>query len=250
MLTLWESYRATAIRPRYDLADVQACYLLRYFPSYTLLLPHVLGLVGEDFDQEEINVSFFGAGPAPEFVGLINYLRNRSSATSINCSLFDSSAQWEFARAISLGAILRSRWPRKDLSLEEIATDLTRRWEPNGLELTSGDELDLAVFQNCLNELTEPGRQMVRRNVGRLIDRMPRHSLITFIEPANYDLQGLSGTRVLLKPDARNVSCLPVLRTLPDMVEEARLLVRYPKRLNGRILATSVDFHSLVLQKR
>jgi hypothetical protein len=64
------------------------------------------------FDQEEVDVTLFGAGPAPELFGLLYFLeQNYPAINTVYAYLLDvSSSQWRFARSIGLEQLIRLVW--------------------------------------------------------------------------------------------------------------------------------------------
>jgi hypothetical protein len=64
---------APNVRVNYRTKNVQAAYMLRYFPQYSQVLPTILddlknAQVSLPFDQENLSACFFGAGPPPRFM--------------------------------------------------------------------------------------------------------------------------------------------------------------------------------------
>ena len=62
----------------YNDPDLQEAYLLAYYPHYIELLFEVLASLENDCQaqlnrNEDLHACFFGAGPAPELVGLAAY---------------------------------------------------------------------------------------------------------------------------------------------------------------------------------
>jgi hypothetical protein len=161
---LWGSYQNGLVKYDYDTELAQIVYLLRYYLPYAKPIQEILEhLKTSEFDHfltplttsTDLDIAFFGAGPAPELYGFLDYIHNNDwSAKSITAHLFDEK-KWSVARKITKENILSKilqRVPRKNRDL------LTADWEwtfdcpvkPDGWEFLS--KCKLIWFQNCFNE--------------------------------------------------------------------------------------------------
>lgn len=77
---LWQSYRRQSVVADYADPATQEAYLLRYFPYYSLPLKKELDRLhqgGCELPKAELlKAAFFGCGPGPEVVGLMQHLVN------------------------------------------------------------------------------------------------------------------------------------------------------------------------------
>lgn len=118
---------------------------MRYFPFYTLLVETELDdLRANGFalpDVELLNACFFGYGPGPEVIGLINYLRKLKSETlMISSRLMDiASEAWSHSRKIIPGFLAEPLW---ELRLIEHKT--------NSVSLQNADTLRGIDLKDCL----------------------------------------------------------------------------------------------------
>ena len=82
----------------YGQQSFQNGYLVAYFPYYIEPIYHVLksaDLPDELFNQDNLQVSFFGGGPCPEALGLAAYLREKvPNLKSVDISIFDREMSW------------------------------------------------------------------------------------------------------------------------------------------------------------
>ena len=161
---LWGSYQKEKPDYNYDNELAQIVYLLRYYLPYAKPIGEILELLKTSefahylaplITSSDLDIAFFGAGPAPELYGFLDYIHNNSwSAKSITAHLFDEK-KWIIARKIAKEKILSKilqRVPRKNRDL------LTADWEwtfdyggkPDGWEFLS--KCKLIWFQNCFNE--------------------------------------------------------------------------------------------------
>ena len=86
---LWQSFQNQDDVFDYLSEEKQECYLLRYFYPYSTFLAQELSQIEESYFEQKnsYSVSFFGAGPAPELIGLLHFFMvNRHN----NVSTFDA----------------------------------------------------------------------------------------------------------------------------------------------------------------
>ena len=107
---VWGSYQSQDVSTNYLSKESQNCYLLRYFIPYSNLLRleldnlkihEEINVFGNNTKRVKINkihASFFGPGPAPEILGLMEHLSNCHSPSieNLQINLFDiNSSTWE-----------------------------------------------------------------------------------------------------------------------------------------------------------
>lgn len=156
--SLRQSYRLRYVSVDYSGSNVQAAYLLAYYPQYAEITHKVLCDLAQNYlhpyfaGRRELQACFFGAGPAPETVG---WLR------SLNCNY--STAKHAVAHTYDIAA---DTWGRSREITEYVASQLflTLGFTLNGnsLNLCQKHALSaireviqicrLFVIQNCLNE--------------------------------------------------------------------------------------------------
>ncbi|MGB5970244.1 MAG: hypothetical protein WBG70_18155 [Spirulinaceae cyanobacterium] len=70
------SYKSNIVMTNYSSEEVQAAYLLGYYPHYAYMNLQVLEKLEKDylpFENSEVKACFFGSGPTTEAVGLATY---------------------------------------------------------------------------------------------------------------------------------------------------------------------------------
>ncbi|MFP4101632.1 hypothetical protein [Coleofasciculus sp.] len=110
---LWESYRSNKVKIDYSDHDVQAAYLIRYYPHYVQMTLEILRLSPELFTfGHTINASFFGAGSCPEVAGLAQFLTEHCQETkSVIVNIYDSASTiWKPSRTITKEFVLPRLW--------------------------------------------------------------------------------------------------------------------------------------------
>jgi magnesium-transporting ATPase (P-type) len=76
---LRQSYRNNSVSVNYSRVEVQSAYLITYYPQYAEMTRHILEQVELShktlflFEQKHLEVCLFGAGAAPEVVGLVSF---------------------------------------------------------------------------------------------------------------------------------------------------------------------------------
>ena len=231
---LANSYQTKKVNVNY--LDFQNVYLLRYFPFYVPLLQNLLnGLVKENVrlpDADVCRPMFFGCGPAPEFVGLLNHLRSSlPDVKKIKARFVDKqAADWRLSLDINLKYVAAPRWRGRRFDHESIVADIG---VAGLLRKVNPATCHLAVFQNCFNEVSSASNQVVE-NIKQLVKTMPTRSLIVII-----DRSGFGVTKQMLKElkswamqssvvkvvgnvslDEQTHCCSPILNTIPEIIRD------------------------------
>jgi molecular chaperone DnaK (HSP70) len=174
---LRNAYRNYPVHVSYNKIDIQASYLITYFPHYYQLIYKILL---EDFPsifdgKKRVKLIYFGGGPGPEIYGTIKYIKNnRPDVKIVDVILFDINAkQWEYSHKILekylLQAILKSGL-RVNLMFNHF--DLTQAFDTK----INNDHIancDLIVFQNCLNEIPILSTGQLKKNFQQIYNLMP-----------------------------------------------------------------------------
>ena len=136
-----------------DYRHTASAYLLAYVPAYIRMAERVLVRVLKGAAiGPTLRVGIVGAGPAPEAVALVNYLRRAPRLCEhLDIHLFDvATGAWGPVRTALVDVGCRARWPGTiDVAHHDL--DLAR---PSGVAAHRNvfASLDLIVVQNCLNE--------------------------------------------------------------------------------------------------
>jgi hypothetical protein len=170
----------------YTNSNIQASYLLTYFPHYTELLQVALNKTNATIANENINrLLLFGSGPCPEIIGYLKYLNqhNANNDRTIQVNIYDIAAtHWQYSRNIVFQNIVPTI--KRQSTINHNANDL-RIDTPFG-NITLSREKTIVVFQNCLNEITEQRHQIVIDNFEKLYNALANGSYITIIDLSEY----------------------------------------------------------------
>jgi hypothetical protein len=272
---LWESYQTQVVSTRYKNNNLQDCYLLRYFPFYAGLLSQELTRILpylEDFSDDWCSASFFGCGPAPELVSLLNFLTNAGQdfPKMVQANLFDiADDDWEYARNISLNYVIPDIWDSDLLEVNSYTSDFTSKvfWKNS---LTMQDTIsnsNLVVFQKCLNEIQDSQYKQVIDNIQNIISGMVAGSIIIFIDQekgkygsSDHILNSISAMAevsdaviVIQEYGNHKFNGYGIRRSMPDLIKNT-LLYSLPKQQwnaenHGLILRSTIPYSSLIIKR-
>jgi molecular chaperone DnaK (HSP70) len=174
---LRSAYRNYPVWVPYEKTDIQAAYLLTYFPHYYQLIYKVLI---EDYpsiflDKYRVKLVYFGGGPGPEIYGTIKYIvNNRLEVTTVDVLLFDINAlQWKYSHDILQNHLLPDFVkPGLQVNFSFNYCDLTKALDEN-LYKNYLTGCNLLVFQNCLNEIPIAFTGRLKENVQMIFKLLP-----------------------------------------------------------------------------
>jgi len=150
---LRHSYRANTVQARYEDPAIACAYLLAYIPHYIRQAVEAFRFANlVAYRPRTLKVGFFCTGPSPESVALAHHLRTQGWRHDLEIHLFDNRPRtWDLVGEPLRRLGCSHHWP-EDVRFVTHQADLGT---PAGLQrhLDVIGELDLAVFQNCLNEL-------------------------------------------------------------------------------------------------
>ena len=174
---LRNAYRNYPVHVPYDKTDIQAAYLITYFPHYYQLIYKVLV---EDYPTifeklSSVRLVYFGGGPGPEIYGTLKYIvNNRPEVKAVDVLLFDINAlQWNYSHKILQNHLIPD-FVKSGLivSFSFNQCDLTQPFDENHYKsLVSG--CNLMVFQNCLNEIPVASVGRLKENIQLLYQLLP-----------------------------------------------------------------------------
>jgi hypothetical protein len=182
---LWKSYRPETgqiIKASYQERGIQAAYLLRYFLPYSAQFAAILEELHRKrflaFRDGSVRLCSFGCGPAPELIGLVQFLQLRSnSAPTIYACLSDRAInEWGYARAIGIEILERPQVRKPNLQIETQEYDFSRwRWwygRNHQQARIAVSTADIVSFQNCFNEISPRWYRRVSSNILHLLEAM------------------------------------------------------------------------------
>jgi hypothetical protein len=153
------SFKNKQIKVDYRDKNVQAAYLIAYYPSYIEMTYEVLNRHGIEVLPSKnriLSVCLFGAGAAPEAIALLNFInQNKLDIDEVNIYAYDIFAStWNFSLDLAKKFIVPHFWQSKKFQLVSLDLDLC---EHSAFEKISTQikNSNLFIFQNCLNELND-----------------------------------------------------------------------------------------------
>jgi hypothetical protein len=246
--SLWQAYRSSFVNISYRKPTVQTTYMLRYFPPYAEVTRVVLDELHRKevlpFQEELLYVNLFGCGPAPELYGIMQFLKSRFPRSEMIIGhLFDvASESWTYSRRITLDYLVPALWGKQLFEAHAIPFDLSMSGSSAAFNTTNDcskeiGEVNLVVFQNCLNELPQRAYNVVTKNILDLLRMIKPGKIMLVIDRAGYkhvaDLlsricslaeeQALA--KVLVFDQDRELNCVPILDKIPPILT-TNLLVR------------------------
>lgn len=182
---LRQAYRNSRIKVDYSCQEMQAAYLIAYYPHYVEMTLAILRLLSSDLKfNQTVKACFFGAGPCPEVVGLVQFLAERFLETKqLIANVYDiASNTWTPSRNITRQYVIPQLW-QGQVELNSNSLDLCAKQSLQNFGASLKDA-HVFVFQNCLNELSDP--LVARENFKFLLDTIPQGSTI-IIADLQYD---------------------------------------------------------------
>ena len=221
-IELWESYRPgktrfgayKRVRTDYSYREIQEVYLLRYFLGYTDPLSDVLNNLRDNGIAPPIstcaNAVLFGSGPMPELCAITGYLHDHfRKVETLNIPTVDIAGdEWEYSRSIVLDKIERPYWNPRSLHVENVVVSIADSESMANLDLR---ECDIAVVQNCFNEVATTHRSSALVNLINAFARMKPGAIGVII-----DRQGYPPTDEMMKKAFAIAKDIPHLQSVSD----------------------------------
>jgi len=187
LAALRRSYRANTVRVHYEDPATACAYLLAY-------IPHYIKQAAEAFEftkfvayrPRTLKIGFFCTGPSPESVALAHHLRGRLWSHDLEIHLFDDRPRtWDLVGEPLRRLGCSHQWP-EDVRFITHQADLGT---PAGLQrhLDVIGELDLAMFQNCLNELATDGFHRPAEVLVSLTERLREGATLIVSDLSKYE---------------------------------------------------------------
>ena len=225
---LWQSYMNASVHANYASFGTQMVYMLRYFPPYSQLLPVILEqLDGLPFSEPHIHAAFFGAGPAPELYGLIQYFRRRrQNVHNVTAHLYDIAIdKWTNARNLNVQELIPQLWPKcliypkYEVNVNCCQMDIGKRDVIQTTQFSTISQCQIVVFQNCLNELDSRLHINALENISTILHQMTSGSLLIIIDPYKYCISTDFINDLAAKIQTEKLGNI-LLRTAMDFPEE------------------------------
>ena len=229
------SFKNKQIKVDYRDKNVQAAYLIAYYPSYVEMTYEVLnrhGIKVLPSKNRILNVCLFGAGAAPEAIALLNFINQNSlDIDEVNIYAYDIFAStWSFSLDLSKKFIIPHFWQSKKFQLISLDLDLC---EHSAFEKISTQikNSNLFIFQNCLNELND--ENIAIKNIKYLAKNINQGSRLIIA-----DLFGHPAVKRIKPKIEQNLQDLSYLKFFEaNNQNEIRLTISLPLILKQNLLS-------------
>lgn len=160
---LWDKYQTKDLTDiDYSNKEIQAAYLLRYFPHYTVPVQKLLEVLKPKFQRRDLSILLFGAGPGPEILAILLYFDSQpeeDKPLSITFFVYDvNNESWGWCDNL-IHTFCNVSFKVKFVRYPSNSSDINQKIELND------EKLDMVVLQNCFNELKEDCFEVVIDNV-------------------------------------------------------------------------------------
>jgi hypothetical protein len=157
-----ERINQNVVDMEYSNQNIQIIYVLRYFHAYWYQLYQALNLIKDKLFSETftstsqkkiLRVALFGAGPAPEIIGITRFLEaNIDKFTSVHIDIYDEEDEWAFARQTFLFCNNKEISMKENLQIEIKHHSFRMNSMVDIKKFEAKSHYDVISFQNCLNE--------------------------------------------------------------------------------------------------
>lgn len=176
----------------YEDPVIQGVYMLRYFPFYIEILPHVLEKIPfEVLDavcHDGMEVALYGCGAAPELLGLLLFLKDACpDVRRLGVTCYDR-AGWKHWQTHVAGAMAEEYWPGGRVDpVRCLPFDILgdREFPPS--------HASLQTMQNCCTDLLAAGAlpAEIREKVLALFEKAAPGSLFILADVAEREVKAL-----------------------------------------------------------
>ncbi len=172
---LWHSLQPSSVSVDYSEFKTQLCYLFRYLIIYWENIYSGLSKIDEHrkdnlFSKtaKNLRIGLFFCGPAPEIIGIINYMEERNllvNNQSIEIDMYDQYInQWRLVRN---NFIINS--PRlKRLSALGFNFNSRKIDFSSPITLANPSKYSICCFQNCINEFWDRNSRIIASNLRKV----------------------------------------------------------------------------------
>ena len=142
----------------YNDPNIQAAYMLCYFPSYIEnifhLLSHETCYEVQSIFQNHMKTSFYGCGPSPDFLGYLAFLNKnyRSIVTDANVNFFDMH-DWGYWRENCVNNFSKIFADGINITANTNEINLLECDDSTYLSERLVDGTNLHIFQNCTTDI-------------------------------------------------------------------------------------------------
>ena len=261
---LWLRYKNQYVRVDYADYATQAAYILRYFPQYSQIIRILLNQLKAkgvflSASDKAINCALFGSGPCPEACGIVQYVNDiRLDVKTFQYTSFDINANsWGYSRDITQQHILPSLF-RDSIKGSAANFDLSLPINMENFDKTIG-EMNLVVFQNCLNEINPAKYTQTLANLLEIYNRLSSNTLLILIDLSGFssvmqllsDFQSKISSGKIVEPldlNSKRYFAAGIVNTMPTILR-TNLLNGSKENQNGLIPRVNIDYHTIAIRK-
>lgn len=258
---LRQSYKSKTVSVNYENFEIQAAYLLAYYPQYAEMTCYYVADLADSIrawltTQSQLQACFFGGGPAPEVLALACHLQcdQPVQPVSLTARVYNISATtWARSHEIT-GRLVRQVAPDVLLALTGHQINLCQRNAlfPIRVAIQSSQ---LFVVQNCLNEFVA-APQIFIENMALLFEWMPASSSLVLADLANYEMVQNLMEQVEAQMLAYNRSsvvrsCIDGKRYFRSQIKPTPLVTQHLLTgEDGLIPKQNINYNYLIVQKQ
>jgi hypothetical protein len=183
LYALRNAYRSNTVDVSYANIDRISAYLLAYFPHYVYMAYLVLRTCTVHLPQRKaLNVAFFGGGPLPELIGLMEALRETQRLPDeLAVNTYDVCDDW-FPAVNEALTIAREFNPEVAIQVNCNTMDFRQQMTAEAQASLRG--VNLVMFQNCCNEMVSS--PFYQTNLGVLRDLLPVSTVFVLADQSKY----------------------------------------------------------------
>ncbi len=228
------SFKNRQIKVNYRDKNVQAAYLIAYYPSYVEMTYEVLNRHGIKVLPSKngiLNVCLFGAGAAPEAIALINFInQSKLDINEVNIYAYDIAAStWNFSLDLAKKFIIPHFWQSKKIQLTSFNLDLCEHGVFKNI-LKQIQSSDLFIFQNCLNELVDSNT--ATENINYLAKNINQENRIIIADLSGY--QVASDMQIQIEQKLQELACFKFFKSRDR--DEIRVKIPLPSIIRQHLL--------------
>lgn len=203
---LWHSLQPTSVSVDYSEFKIQLCYLFRYLILYWENIYSGLSEIekhreGNLFSKTDKNlrIGLFFCGPAPEIIGITNYMEERDlldNNHSIEIDMYDQYInQWGRVRN---NFIINSPRLKKlkalGFNFNTLKIDFSSR-----ITLANQTKYSICCFQNCINEFWDRNSPIISSNFKKVASEIDIGGYIILTDRDYLEPKGKEIIKILLK---------------------------------------------------
>jgi hypothetical protein len=258
---LRQSYRSRTVTVDYSDFNIQAAYLLAYYPQYAEMTYRCVAGLTELVrnwltTRSHLQACFFGGGPAPEVIAVACHLQHEQKirAVSLSACVYDiADSTWAKSREITK-RLVRELAPNVQLALTGHQIDLCQRNVLFSIQAKIQSS-QLFVIQNCLNEFAA-APQIFVENIVLLLEWMPTNSVLVLADLNNYVVVQYLMKQVEAQVGAH--TCSTVVRSCSEGNCSFRSKIQLTPLITQHLLTgendliprRNINFNYLIVQKQ